>query len=92
MSAVQFEPLARPPVLASRWVLASEAIAARGGVLLLALSLFVFLTVPLVAILLRSVDGRAGEFVGLANFATYVSSPGFGTSVANTLTSRCSPR
>jgi iron(III) transport system permease protein len=84
MSAVQFDPLARPPVLASRWVLASEAIAARGGVLLLALSLFVFLTVPLVAILLRSVDGRAGEFVGLANFATYVSSPGFGTSVANT--------
>jgi iron(III) transport system permease protein len=85
MSAVQFDPMARPPVLASRWALASEAIAARGGVLLLALSLFVFLTVPLAAILLRSVDGRAGEFVGLANFATYVSSPGFGTSVANTL-------
>ena len=85
MSAVQFDPMARPPVLASRWALASEAIAARGGVLLLALSLFVFLTVPLAAILLRSVDGRAGEFVGLANFATYVSSPGFSTSVANTL-------
>ena len=85
MSAVQFDPMARPPVLASRWALASEAIAARGGVLLLALSLFVFLTVPLAAILLRSVDGRTGEFVGLANFVTYVSSPGFGTSVANTL-------
>ncbi len=85
MSAVQFDPMARPPVLASLWALASEAIAARGGVLLLALSLFVFLTVPLAAILLRSVDGRAGEFVGLANFATYVSSPGFSTSVANTL-------
>lgn len=85
MSAVQFDPMARPPVLASRWALASEAIAARGGVLLLAIALFVFLTVPLAAILLRSVDGRTGEFVGLANFVTYVSSPGFGTSVANTL-------
>jgi iron(III) transport system permease protein len=75
--------LTPPP---SRWVMAREAIAARGGVLLLASALFVFLTVPLAAILLRSVDGRAGEFVGLANFATYLSSPGFGASVANTLT------
>jgi iron(III) transport system permease protein len=75
--------LTPPP---SRWVLAREAIAARGGVLMLAAALFVFLTVPLAAILLRSVDGRAGEFVGLANFATYLSSPGFGASVANTLT------
>lgn len=70
----------------SRWALATEALAARGGVLLLALALFVFLTVPLAAILLRSVDGRDGEFVGLANFATYMASPGFARSVGNTLT------
>jgi len=71
---------------ASGAALAREAIAARGGVLLLAVALFVFLTVPLAAILLRSLDGRSGEFVGLANFATYLSSPGFSTSVGNTLT------
>ena len=53
--------------------------------LLLAAALFVFLTVPLAAILLRSVDGREGDFVGLANFATYMASPGFARSVGNTL-------
>jgi iron(III) transport system permease protein len=87
MSAPLVDPHSRaatPPV--SGWALAREAIAARGGVLLLAVALFVFLTVPLAAILLRSVDGRSGEFVGLANFATYISSPGFSTSVSNTLT------
>ena len=87
MSAPLADPHSRaatPPV--SGWALAREAIAARGGVLLLAVALFVFLTVPLAAILLRSVDGRNGEFVGLANFATYIASPGFSTSVGNTLT------
>jgi iron(III) transport system permease protein len=87
MSAPLVDPHSRaatPPV--SGWALAREAIAARGGVLLLAVALFVFLTVPLAAILLRSVDGRSGEFVGLANFATYIASPGFSTSVSNTLT------
>ncbi len=73
------------PLRMSRLALASEAIAARGGVLLLALGLFVFLTVPLASILLRSVDGREGEFVGLANFVTYIGSPGFSLSVGNTL-------
>ena len=65
--------------------LLGEAIAARGGVLLLALALFVFLTVPLAAILLRSVDGRDGSFVGVANFVEYASGPAFGASIANTL-------
>jgi len=55
--------------------LAGEALAARGGIVLLALALFVFLTVPLAMIFARSVEGRAGEFVGLANFAQYVQSP-----------------
>jgi iron(III) transport system permease protein len=73
---------AAPP---SRWSLASEAIAARGGVLLLALALFVFLTVPLAAILVRSLVGREGEFVGVANFAVYLASPGFARSLGNTL-------
>ena len=54
--------------------LAGEALAARGGLVLLAVALFVFLTVPLAMILVRSVEGRDGEFVGVANFVQYVQS------------------
>jgi iron(III) transport system permease protein len=69
----------------SRFALAGEALAARGGIVLLALALFVFLTVPLAMIFARSVEGRAGEFVGLANFAQYVQSPSLAQSTQNTL-------
>ena len=61
--------------LPSRLALAGEALAARGGILLLVLALFVFLTVPLAMLLARSFEDRAGDFVGLANFARYVQSP-----------------
>ena len=70
----------------SRVALAGEAIAARGGIVLLAVALFVFLTVPLAMILVRSVEGRRGGFVGLANFAQYVQSPALAQSTWNTLT------
>lgn len=70
----------------SRWALASESLAARGGLVLLACALLVFLTVPLAMILVRSVEGRAGEFVGLANFMQYVQSPSLAQSTRNTLT------
>jgi iron(III) transport system permease protein len=69
----------------SRWALVAEAIAARGGLVLLAFALFVFLTVPLAMILVRSVEGRAGDFVGLANFMQYVQSPSLAQSTRNTL-------
>jgi iron(III) transport system permease protein len=75
-------PLAAPP---SRLALAGEALAARGGLVLLALALLVFLTVPLAMLLARSVEGRAGEFVGLANFVQYVQSPALAQSTRNTL-------
>jgi len=70
----------------SRLALAREAIAARGGIVLLALALFVFLTVPLAMILVRSIEGRSGGFVGLANFIQYVQSPALAQSTWNTLT------
>ncbi len=71
--------------LPSRLSLLSESLAARGGIVLLALALFVFLTVPLTMILMRSVEGRSGEFVGLANFVQYVQSPASAQSTVNTL-------
>ena len=70
----------------SRFALAGEALAARGGIVLLTLALFVFLTVPLAMLFARSVEGRGGEFVGLANFAQYVQSPALAQSTWNTLT------
>jgi len=76
------ESIARP--VPARFAPALEALAARGGVLLLALSLVVFLAVPLAAILLRSVENRAGEFVGAANFTAYFASPGFASTLWNT--------
>ena len=68
------------------WALVTEALAARGGLLLVAAGLFVFLAAPLVAILIRSIEDKAGAFVGLANFATYFASPAFSRSAGNTLT------
>lgn len=70
----------------SRFALAREAIAARGGIVLLAAALFVFLTVPLTMILVRSVEGRGGEFVGIANFVQYAQSAALAQSTWNTLT------
>jgi iron(III) transport system permease protein len=69
----------------SRLALAGEALAARGGLVLLFAGLFVFLTVPLAMLFARSVEGRGGEFVGLANFLQYVRSPALAQSTWNTL-------
>ena len=60
MSAVAV-PVGTP--MPSRFALAKEALAARGGIVLLLVALVVFLTVPLAMILVRSVEGRGGEFV-----------------------------
>jgi len=65
--------------------LASERLVARGGLILLALALFAFLTLPLASLLARSVEDRGGRFVGLANFGAYFASPAFANSVQNTL-------
>lgn len=70
---------------ASRFALAKEALAARSGIILLAVALFVFLTVPLALIFERSVENRSGQFVGLANFVQYVQSPALAQSTWNTL-------
>ena len=79
--------LAAPSGVAAprRIALFGEALAARGGLVLVACGLFVFLTAPLVAIFIRAVEDKSGTFVGLANFATYFASPAFERSAGNTL-------
>jgi len=68
-----------------RLSLLTELLVARGGVVLLALALLLFLTLPLASLLVRSLEDRGGGFVGFANFATYFASPAFGNSTTNTL-------
>jgi hypothetical protein len=65
---------ARPPRIWADWL------AARGGIVLLFAGLFVFLTLPLAMLFVRSVQDKAGATVGLANFASYLASPVFARS------------
>jgi len=70
----------------ARGTLIGEWIAARGGLVLLASALFVFLTLPLAMLFVRSFEDRSGAFVGLVNFMRYVQSPALAQSTWNTLT------
>ncbi len=49
------------------------------------LALALFLVAPMVTILAKSVEDRAGEFVGLANFAQYFQTPALMRSIWNSL-------
>ncbi len=77
------EVLVRPlaPSLAWHWSerLAHALLVAAGVVLA------VFLLAPLAAILVKSVENRAGEFVGLANFAAYLRTPALLASAWNSV-------
>ncbi|MCK6427735.1 MAG: putative 2-aminoethylphosphonate ABC transporter permease subunit [Burkholderiaceae bacterium] len=77
--------VARPDFTPRPARLASEALVAHGGLLLVAAALLVFLTLPLASLLLRSVQGGGGEFVAFANFAEYFAAPAFARSAQNTL-------
>jgi iron(III) transport system permease protein len=70
----------------ARGAMLGEWVAARGGLLLLASALFVFLALPLAMLFVRSFEDRGGAFVGLANFVRYVQSPPLAASTWNTLT------
>ncbi len=85
MSAARDVAASRLPGAASSPALAFEALAARGGIALVASALFVFLTLPLGTILIRSMEDRAGAFVGFANFVQYLQSPSLAQSTWNTL-------
>jgi iron(III) transport system permease protein len=77
--------IARPDFAPRPARLASEALVAHGGLLLVAAALLVFLTLPLASLLVRSMQGGGGEFVAFANFAEYFAAPAFARSAQNTL-------
>ena len=67
-------PLPAPRIRMSRRIFA-ENLATHGGLWLLFAGLFVFLSLPLVTLLIRSFEDKAGAFAGLVNVAQYVQSP-----------------
>jgi len=58
-----------------------------GNALLLVagVALAIFLVAPMATILAKSIENRAGDFVGLANFDTYLRTPALLTSIWNSL-------
>ena len=81
-------PLPAPRIRRSRRILA-ESLATHGGLWLVFAGLFVFLSLPLATLLIRSFEDKAGAFVGLANFVQYVQTPALARSTLNTLTFAC---
>ena len=58
---------------------------AGAAIALVAFLLVAFLAFPLLAILLQAVEGKQGEFVGLANFIGYAQTPALWDSLGNSL-------
>jgi len=72
-------PLVRPQVSRDEWIM-------RAGLGVIGLYLVVTLALPLGLMLAKSVQGRKGELVGLANFVQYFSTPALSASIVNSLT------
>jgi iron(III) transport system permease protein len=72
---------ARRPIL--RVALSRDDLAMRAGVVLLALVLLVIVGLPLWALLAKGFEDRDGKFVGLANYASYFSTPALFDSALN---------
>jgi iron(III) transport system permease protein len=75
--------VATPRAAPGQW---TESLATHGGLWLLMTALLVCLTLPLAALLMKSVEDKAGAFVGLANFVEYAKSPALSVSTVNSLT------
>jgi iron(III) transport system permease protein len=72
---------ARRPIL--RMAMSRDDLVMRAGVLLLALVLLVIVGLPLWALLAKGFEDRDGKFVGLANYASYFSTPALFDSALN---------
>lgn len=65
--------------------LTTDQWALRGLVLTLLALFFVFLALPLAAMLRKSFESREGEFIGFANYVAYFSTPSLSISIWNSL-------
>lgn len=71
--------------IAARPKLDVEALVMRVGVLLAFLFLILFVIWPLYSMLIKSVENKDGEFIGLQNYAEYFSTPALTYSIQNSL-------
>jgi iron(III) transport system permease protein len=78
-------PVAEPAVRRVRQALSRDDLLMRAGLGLLALWLALTVVLPLRALLEKAFEGPDGNFVGLANFETYLASPALSTSLTNSL-------
>ena len=69
-------PTVRPEVSRDAWLM-------RGFVIVIGLYLVLTLAIPLVVMLSKSFQSRAGEFVGFANYARYFGTPALAYSIRN---------
>ncbi len=81
-TAVSTAQISAPPI---RRKLAGDEWIARGALVALALWLVVTVAFPLWALLSKSFQNRQGDFVGLANYATYLSNPALYASLWNSV-------
>ena len=71
------------PVIAQR--VSREVSVARGGVVLLVTWLVLSIALPLWALLSKSFQNASGEFIGLANYLRYFSTPSLFNSIFNSI-------
>src|SRR5262245_62118297 len=71
-------PQIRPKIGFEGWIM-------RASLLILGLYLMVSVVLPLYAMLSKSFENKAGDFVGLANYVAYFSKPALSASVWNSL-------
>jgi iron(III) transport system permease protein len=74
-----------PPLRRTRVGLSSDDLWMRAGLVLLVLVLVVILALPLWALLSKGFQNRDGQFVGLANYVAYFSTPSLLQSALNSL-------
>ncbi|WP_343559913.1 putative 2-aminoethylphosphonate ABC transporter permease subunit [Kiloniella sp. b19] len=78
LSGAPVKPL-KPKVSRDDWAM-------RGFMVMIGLYLLVTLALPLYAMLSKSLENRDGDFVGLANYVEYFSTPALFNSIGNSIT------
>ena len=68
----------KPRISRDDWIM-------RGCMIVIGIFLSIFVLLPLYGMLSKSVENKAGEFIGLANYAEYFSTPALFLSAVNSL-------
>jgi iron(III) transport system permease protein len=78
VTAVAAAPVIRPKISRDDWIM-------RACMVVIGVFLAVFVLLPLYTMMSKSVENKAGDFIGLANYAEYFSTPALFLSAINSL-------